>query len=131
MEGQSRPEEGGAERTPTRADTGGDPSRSTPFILHLGTHDLLVKMDPALEEEKSLGSWDPFPFGQILYAPDQPTTGWYSTILHELIHAISDSYGLNLSEAKTRVLEQALMSALRQNPRFFHALIDNAPSLWT
>ena len=36
-----------------------------------------------------------------------------STILHELLHNVSEIYGLGLNEAKVRVLEQSLVQILR------------------
>ena len=42
-----------------------------------------------------------------------------STVLHECIHAISDSLGLNLSEKQVQGLETGLYDLNRANPRFF------------
>lgn len=38
------------------------------------------------------------------------------TILHEVLHAISDQYGLDLNESKVRVLEQTLTQLVADNP---------------
>ena len=45
-----------------------------------------------------------------------------STLLHECIHAISDSLGLNLSEKQVQGLETGLYDLNRSNPRFFSYL---------
>lgn len=42
-----------------------------------------------------------------------------STLLHECIHAISDSLGLNLSEKQVQGLETGLFDLNAANPRFF------------
>jgi hypothetical protein len=42
-----------------------------------------------------------------------------STLLHETIHAISDSLGLNLSEKQVQGLETGLFDLNSSNPRFF------------
>jgi hypothetical protein len=50
--------------------------------------------------------------------PDQSK----STLLHESLHAISDTLGLNLSEKQVQGLETALFAMNRDNPRFFSYL---------
>jgi hypothetical protein len=45
-----------------------------------------------------------------------------STLLHECIHAISDSLGLGLSEKQVQGLETGLFDLNRANPRFFSSL---------
>lgn len=42
-----------------------------------------------------------------------------STLLHEAIHAISDSLGLNLSEKQVQGLETGLFDMNSRNPRLF------------
>lgn len=42
-----------------------------------------------------------------------------STLLHECIHAISDSLGLGLSEKQVQGLETGLFDLNTANPRFF------------
>lgn len=42
-----------------------------------------------------------------------------STLLHESIHAISETLGLNLSEKQVQGLETGLFAMNRDNPRFF------------
>ena len=41
-----------------------------------------------------------------------------STLLHESIHAISDTLGLGLTEKQVQGLETGLFAAIRDNPRF-------------
>lgn len=45
-----------------------------------------------------------------------------STLLHECIHAISDSLGLGLSEKQVQGLETGLFDLNAANPRFFSSL---------
>lgn len=45
-----------------------------------------------------------------------------STLLHEVIHAISDTLGLNLTEKEVQGLETGLFAFNRENPRFFSYL---------
>jgi hypothetical protein len=45
-----------------------------------------------------------------------------STLLHECIHAISDSLGLNLTEKQVQGLETGLYDLNTSNPRFFSYL---------
>ena len=45
-----------------------------------------------------------------------------STLLHECIHASSDSLGLNLTEKQVQGLETGLFDLNRSNPRFFSYL---------
>jgi hypothetical protein len=42
-----------------------------------------------------------------------------STLLHETIHAISDSLGLNLNEKQVQGLETGLFDMNTRNPRLF------------
>ena len=45
-----------------------------------------------------------------------------STLLHECIHAISDSLGLGLTEKQVQGLETGLFDLNNSNPRFFSYL---------
>jgi hypothetical protein len=42
-----------------------------------------------------------------------------STVVHECLHAISNMYGLELSENQVRVLESAVISLVDNNPDLF------------
>ena len=48
-----------------------------------------------------------------------------STLLHECIHAISDSLGLGLTEKQVQGLETGLYDLNSSNPRFFSYLKKN------
>ena len=53
-----------------------------------------------------------------------------STVLHEVLHAVSDAYGLRMTEAGIRSVEAGLVSAARHDPegmrRWVEALLDGA-----
>lgn len=63
-------------------------------------------------------------FGEFKYYPtpkivvdellDDPTA--WMTLFHELLHAVSEMYGLELDEGQIRTLEVALGDAFRGNP---------------
>jgi len=48
-----------------------------------------------------------------------------TTLLHEIIHAISDTWGGNLSEEQTRCIEQGLASLIQDNPKLVAALVED------
>jgi len=79
-------------------------------VLHrlvIGPLVVLVKHDPDLEED---GEWDASDHVIRLRRRKDPLT-----ILHEALHAISDLYGLQLSEGRVRVLEMTLGDLLERN----------------
>lgn len=53
--------------------------------------------------------------GQILLRRDMPESIKRSTLLHEIIHQISDKLGLELTEAQTRGLESGLFPFFKEN----------------
>lgn len=64
-------------------------------------------------------------FGEFQYYPRpsivvdellEPSSAWM-TLLHELLHAVSEMYGLELDEGQIRTIEVALSDAFRANPK--------------
>ena len=53
---------------------------------------------------------------RIGYRPDQHIQQARETLLHELIHAISDAQALNLSERRVRALGMSIMAIVADNP---------------
>ena len=45
------------------------------------------------------------------------------TLIHEVIHAVSDHYGLEFSEKTVRVLETAVVQIIRDNPVMMSSII--------
>jgi hypothetical protein len=64
-------------------------------------------------------------FGEFKYYPDPRITvdellghpSAWMTLFHELLHAVSEMYGLELDEGQIRTLEVALGDAFRANPK--------------
>jgi len=64
-------------------------------------------------------------FGEFKYYPSpritvdellEPPSAWM-TLFHELLHAVSEMYGLELDEGQIRTLEVGLGDAFRANPK--------------
>ena len=92
-----------------------------PKSLRLGTIQVPIKLHERLELG-DLGQFHGAPRPTIhLAKQDSHVAG--ITIFHELLHCISDQYGVGLSERQVRVLEQTLTGAMRDNPEFFRGLI--------
>ena len=47
------------------------------------------------------------------------------TLLHEIIHAISDTLGANLTEEEVRAMEQGFAMFMRDNPTVIQKIIDD------
>ena len=62
------------------------------------------------------GEWD-WHTGTISLNKRLKGQDWGLTLLHEVIHVISDLQGLELSESQTRALEQGLGGFFRDNPQ--------------
>ena len=41
-------------------------------------------------------------------------------LIHEILHIVSDSYGLNLSEHQVKILTHGLISVYKDNSNIFH-----------
>lgn len=89
-------------------------------ILRIGAVDIPVEMTDLSD---SLGEYqaDPVPKIKIQHGLEEPVRSL--TMLHEVMHAISDQYSLDLSENTVRRLETALGQACRDNPGVFLAVI--------
>ena len=108
-----------------------------PTSITLGSHKLPVFYYKSEAEAESLaedtklfedgrfyGAFIGFPKPKILidgrfeHNPNHPVM----TLLHECLEAISQLYGLELTEQDIRCLELALYGLLKDNPKFFDAL---------
>ena len=56
-----------------------------------------------------------------------PAWDQYSSLLHEVIHAIEDELDIDLKEKQVRALEIGLIQVLRENPRFVKELCKAPP----
>lgn len=85
----------------------------TPSQIRVGPLQVPLRLDPTLE------TWGHFEWTpttrEIALAGLQSEDDW-STLLHELIHAGSEFYGIGLSERRTRALETFLWALFRDNP---------------
>lgn len=92
-----------------------DEFRDFPVALYVGGVRIDVERARILQET----------FGEFKYYPRpsividellEPSSAWM-TLLHELLHAVSEMYGLELDEGQIRTLEVALSDAFRSNPK--------------
>lgn len=72
----------------------------------------LVFRSPPDIEEDVFGTYESFPTPVITIRMGLPPAQRRLTVLHEVLHAIDDIYGLDLGERRVRVLEQALGTVL-------------------
>jgi hypothetical protein len=68
------------------------------------------------------GWYDSWP-EQAIYIAEHDEGSMARTVLHESIHAAADLYGIDLSESKVRILEQAVAQIIVQNPKLVQELI--------
>lgn len=64
-----------------------------------------------------MGLYEGYPRPRIMVAAGLDPDMRLLTVLHEVLHAIDDIYGLGLGEQKVRILEQALGSLVRDPSR--------------
>jgi Zn-dependent peptidase ImmA (M78 family) len=74
--------------------------------VRIGTQDVKIKFVPM--EDGEFGDFDAFPEPVIRVNLGVPIEAQRMTLLHELLHAISDLYGLDLRESQVRTIEQGL-----------------------
>jgi hypothetical protein len=74
------------------------------------------------EDNEQHGWYDSWP-EQAIHIAEHDEGSMARTVLHEAIHAAADLYGIELSEPKVRILEQAFAQIIVQNPKLVQALI--------
>ena len=74
--------------------------------VRIGTQNVCIEIVPLPEGE--FGDFNVFPTPVIRINAALPLEVQRLTMLHELIHAISDLYGLDLRESQVRAIEQGL-----------------------
>lgn len=74
--------------------------------VRIGTQDVRVQFEQMVDGE--FGSFNAFPIPVVRINAALPTEVQRLTLLHELLHAISDLYGLELRESQVRAIEQGL-----------------------
>lgn len=74
--------------------------------IRIGTQDVVVEFVAMGDGE--FGVFNAFPSPRISVNASLPIEVQRLTLLHEVLHAISDMYGLGLSESQVRAIEQGL-----------------------
>lgn len=87
--------------------------------LHLGVQSIDVK---EVAELTDWGQYREYPKPTILISP-QDESMLPTTLLHELLHAASAAYELELDERQVRALDQLIPLLLRQNPELARRLL--------
>ncbi len=94
-------------------------------LIRMGALNIPVIHDESMEDCGQYKSVE----GPTVYtgppALEPGTAEYATTVFHEMLHAISDLYGLNLSESKVRVLEQTIAGMFRQNPEWAKLYIES------
>ena len=67
-------------------------------------------------EDDDLGEFDPYK-QLIVIKNGQPLEGEQDTLLHEIVHAISNEADLGLTEKQVRPLATIMLGVLKDNPR--------------
>ena len=76
------------------------------ITVRIGTQD--VEINFVAMEDGEFGDFEAFPKPVIRVNIGVPTESQRMTLLHELLHAISELYGLGLRESQVRTIEQGL-----------------------
>ena len=74
--------------------------------VRIGTQDVRVEVVPLPDGD--FGDFNVFPTPVVRVNASLPFEVQRITLLHELLHAISDLYGLDLRESQVRAIEQGL-----------------------
>ena len=75
-----------------------------------------------VDEYNSMGNFTPVT-REIKIKNDLTHEEKIDTLVHELLHAISDCYNLDLSESKVLTLEKAIMKIMKMNPDLKNLLV--------
>ncbi len=74
--------------------------------VRIGTQD--VRVEVVALPDGDFGDFNVFPTPVVRVNANLPFEVQRITLLHELLHAISDLYGLDLRESQVRAIEQGL-----------------------
>jgi len=74
--------------------------------IRIGTQDVVVEFVGM--DNGEFGTFNAWPSPVIRVATGIPVEAQRLTLLHEILHAISELYGLDLRESQVRALEQGL-----------------------
>lgn len=100
-----------------------------PKSIRIGHLDYQIEVLPELKEEIDGQTRDLY--GQIWHkalkievAGDQPPIRQLATVMHEALHGIANDAAFDLDEKQVLGIETALMTLIRDNPGFIHAILD-------
>ena len=74
--------------------------------VRIGQQDVVIEFVAMGDGE--FGEFKAFPSPRVMVNASLPIEVQRLTLLHELLHAVSDLYGLNLTETQVRCIEQGL-----------------------
>jgi hypothetical protein len=74
--------------------------------VRIGTQDVVIEFASIADGE--FGEFHAFPSPRVIVNSSVPIEVQRLTLLHELLHAISELYGLGLTESQVRCMEQGL-----------------------
>lgn len=88
---------------------------TSPKRVRVLGHTLRVEFTPQVDEDDSAGSID-YDIGVIKIRNGLPIDEQKSTLVHELLHGVSDGMGLEWKEARVQETERVVFALLRDNP---------------
>ena len=91
--------------------------------MRVGAQEIKIGHMPSEDTTGDMGRWD-WNTGEILLKANLPVETYSLTLLHEVLHVISDLYGLDLKESVVRVLEQGLGAWIQDNPAIVQDMIN-------
>lgn len=92
-----------------------DASVDFPTELYVGG--LRIAVERARMPQEEFGEFKYYPTPKIVVDELLDDPAAWMTLFHELLHAVSELYGLELDEGQIRTLEVALGDAFRANPK--------------
>jgi len=95
--------------------------------IRVGANNIPVYLDPQLRDEGLFAKYEENPdfptgFRIRLVRPPKDLIGAQAYI-HEILHALDESYGLELGEPGVRTYEQLLCCLFRDNPKTLNNLL--------
>ena len=102
-------------RSKRRSGPQSDPDVRRLGLVRIGATEIEIVESPHAGTDV-FGLYVGYPKPQVMIVPGLTRQQRGQTILHELLHACDDIYGLGLSESKVRVLEQAIWCILTDMP---------------
>lgn len=91
--------------------------------MRVGAQEVKIGHIPTEDTSGDMGRWD-WNTGELLLNKNLSSETYSLTLLHEVLHVISDIYGLDLKESTVRVLEQGLGAWIQDNPAIVQDMIN-------